>query len=143
MNHLLTLTIFLADDDQDDRMLFTEALINLGSFIDIRAFDNGVDLLATLLEPEVALPDIIFLDLNMPLMNGEECLDNLKNEPKLSAIPVVIYSSYIDTELMAVLQGKGADHFLQKPNTFPNLQLRLEQVILSITSLNAKIKRCS
>ena len=89
MNHLLTLTIFLADDDQDDRMLFTEALINLGNFIDIRTFDNGVDLMATLLEPEVALPDIIFLDLNMPLMNGEECLDDLKNEPKLSAIPVV------------------------------------------------------
>ncbi len=135
MKHL-TLSLFLADDDQDDRMLFQEALLNLPYDIKVRNFDNGVDLMAALLEYEVVLPNIIFLDLNMPLMNGEECLDDIKNEASLATIPIVIYSSYIDNDKIALLQEKGADRFLQKPNTFPHLQLMLEQVILSITAMD-------
>jgi CheY-like chemotaxis protein len=137
----LTLSLFLADDDQDDRMLFQEALLNLSYDIVVRTFDNGVDLMGALLENEVALPHIIFLDLNMPLMNGIECLDDIKNEPSLTTIPIVIYSSFIDNEKIALLHDKGANRFLQKPNTFPRLQLMLEQVILSIITMNAN-KNC-
>ncbi|MFD2790082.1 DNA-binding transcriptional regulator NtrC [Arenibacter antarcticus] len=126
------LTVFLADDDQDDRSLFLEALVGLPFKTKIKIFDNGVDLMADLLDPNSSLPDILFLDLYMPLMTGEECLQDIRNEPTLVKIPVVIYSGYFDISKINLLRNKGANRFLQKPSSFNELQTLLEQSILSI-----------
>jgi len=116
------LLIYLADDDQDDRLLFREALDEIDEGIAIEDFDNGVTLMDNLLNKNKPLPDIIYLDLNMPLMNGEECLHDIKNEFELSQIPIVIYSTYVDVESANSLQEKGANLFLEKPDTFNKLK---------------------
>ena len=126
------LSLFLADDDLDYRTLFLEALDRLGIRAQIRTFDNGVDLMADLLDLNTDLPDILYLDLNMPLMTGEECLYDIRNEQTLAEIPIVIYSGYYDDRNIEMLREKGADRFLQKPTSFTALQELIERSILSI-----------
>ncbi|NNE76337.1 MAG: response regulator [Pricia sp.] len=130
------LFIFLADDDEDDQKLFCEALSEVYPSIKINTFDNGVDLMAALLKLNKESPDIIFLDLNMPLMNGEECLDDIKNEPQLRNIPIVIYSGYIEKSKLEVLQNKGANRYLQKPYSYGELKSLLERCVQSIIFQN-------
>lgn len=126
------LSLFLADDDVDDRTIFSEAIAGLPLGPQIRTFDNGVDLMADLLDGDSLLPDILFLDLNMPLMTGEECLQDIRNEPKLDKLPVIIYSGYYDINKINLLQKKGADRFLQKPTSFNSLQTLIERSIMSV-----------
>ncbi|CAH8282132.1 CheY-like chemotaxis protein [Mariniflexile fucanivorans] len=116
------LLIYLADDDNEDRMLFKEALDELNMNVAVEDFDNGVTLMEHLLMAGKPLPDAIYLDLNMPLMNGEECLNDIRNEPQLSKIPIIIYSTYIDEAMADTLQNKGANWYLMKPSTFGNLK---------------------
>lgn len=126
------LSLFLADDDLDDRSLFLEALTGLQFGNRIKTFDNGVDLMADLLDRNTDLPDILFLDLNMPMMTGEECLSDIRNEQRLAEIPIIIYSGFYDDTKIKVLHEKGANRFLQKPPSFNNLQELIERSILSI-----------
>ncbi|WP_100614385.1 response regulator [Confluentibacter citreus] len=119
---LKPLLIYLADDDNEDRMLFKEALDDIDMNVSIEDFDNGVTLMVNLLDVNKPLPDMIYLDLNMPLMNGEECLNDIRNEPRLSHIPIVIYSNYADKSISDELQKKGANLYLVKPNSFKMLK---------------------
>src|SRR5690606_40563743 len=95
---------------------------------------NGVTLIDNLLNKNKPLPDLIYLDLNMPLMNGEECLHDIKNEPELSQIPIIIYSTYVDQAGAASLQLKGADLYLQKPDSFNKLKNLLKKSLDLIKS---------
>ncbi len=122
---LQTLLIYLADDDKEDRMLFKEALDEIDMNISIEDFDNGVTLMDNLLKVDKPLPHVIYLDLNMPLMNGEECLNDIRNEPRFSNIPIIIYSTYADTPISNELQKKGANLYLVKPNSFEKLKYLL------------------
>ncbi len=131
--------IYLVDDDKDDRDLFTEVLSELSLKTEIATFNNGVDLMANLLDQNQKLPDVIFLDLNMPLMNGEECLADIRREPQLYAIPVVIYSTYFDEHKVALLREKGADRYLQKPTSYDQLKVSIERTITSLNQKNDKI----
>ncbi len=128
-----TYSIYLADDDEDDRQLFTEALEELPFELKVDTFSNGVDLMANLLNPETPLPDIIFLDLNMPLMNGEECLADIRGEKELYKIPIVIYSTSFDIFKVELLHKKGADRYLQKPKTFTKLKSTVQKAIESLS----------
>ncbi len=127
--------IFLADDDFDDRQLFSEALEELPFLVEVVTFDNGVTLMAELLKPETKLPDLIFLDLNMPLMNGEECLADIRDESKFANIPIIIYSNYLDIPKVELLYSKGANRFLKKPEQFSKLKSALSYCIESIESI--------
>ncbi|GGW45443.1 hypothetical protein GCM10007383_32290 [Arenibacter certesii] len=113
-------------------MLFLEAIDEILLETETKTFDNGVDLMAKLLENDAPLPDLIFLDLNMPLMTGEECLVDIRNEPRLAEIPIIIYSGYMDYDKINLLRKKGANKYLQKPSSFKSLQGLIEQGILSI-----------
>ena len=125
-------TIYLADDDADDRLFFQEALEELKGSLSFQSFDNGVTLMDSLLKTESKLPDIIFLDLNMPLMNGYECLSDIRDEPKLSHLSVVVYSTIVDPVEVDLLQEKGANLYLQKPTSFNQLKLSLKKCITFI-----------
>lgn len=119
---LQPLLIYLADDDNEDRMLFKEALDEINMNVHIEDFDNGVTLMDNLLKADKPLPDVIYLDLNMPLMTGDECLHDIKNEPQLSNIPIVIYSTHADISIINELKIKGANLYLVKPNSFAKLK---------------------
>ena len=123
--------IFLVDDDHDDRQLFSEALEAIKMDYRITTFTNGVDLMANLIDSSTELPNYIFLDLNMPLMNGEECLDDIRGELNFTNIRVVIYSGYYDEIEVNRLLEKGADQYLQKPKSFNELKTQINNCFIS------------
>lgn len=133
------LLIFLADDDEDDCMFFSDALQELSMKTEVKTFGNGVDLMASLLNGESILPDLVFLDLYMPLMDGEECLADIRDEDSLTDIPVIMYSTSFDEEKINILKEKGADRYLQKPSSYTELITGLRCTIESIGAQESKM----
>lgn len=116
-----TVNIYLADDDNDDRELFNDALKEISIPTKVTEFSNGVDLMDALFSNR-ALPEAVFLDLHMPLMNGFECLTDIRSFPQFSQIKIFVYStSYHEMEVNQ-LKKDGANHYLQKPNSFQLLK---------------------
>ncbi|HET6226254.1 MAG TPA: response regulator [Bacteroidia bacterium] len=107
-------TFFLIDDDEDDRELFEVALEKIHIPIKFKSAANGIEALQSL-QVDVALPDYIFLDLNMPQMDGRECLIALKNDTRLAQIPVIIFSTSNDPRDKEDTQKLGAIDFITKP----------------------------
>jgi CheY-like chemotaxis protein len=121
--------ILLADDDEDDRALFTDALQELYSKVKLTTAKNGVDLMRLLETWKGTLPDVIFLDLNMPLKNGVECLDEIKAQEELKKLPVVILSTSSQKETMDMLFKKQASMYIKKPGTYPELKTAIEKTL--------------
>ncbi len=80
--------VLIAEDDEDDRMFFETALRESAEYADFKFVENGRQLIDYLSSRD-SLPDLIFLDLNMPLMDGRETLKVIRSDPKLKGIPVV------------------------------------------------------
>src|SRR5687768_14961993 len=87
------MNFLLVDDDPDDTLLFKEVLHEVNSSVGFASAANGKAALSLLRSGTIPLPQIIFLDLNMPLMNGKECLMEIKQDPELMHIPVIIYTT--------------------------------------------------
>lgn len=121
-----TIKIYLADDDRDDRELFLEALAEIPLNTQVTQFEDGVDLMDELFSA-TSLPHVIFLDLHMPLMNGFECLTDIRSFPQFSEIKIVVYSSVYHQREVDQLQDEGANHYLQKPHSFVQLKSLLFQ----------------
>ena len=109
--------LFLAEDDVEDLEFFIDIVSGISPDIQISVAKNGIELLS-LLESEKQLPDFIFLDLNMPLKNGIECLQEIKKSSKWGHIKTVILSTSCPPEQKKELYIMGADLCLQKPNSF-------------------------
>jgi len=127
-NHLVK-NIFIADDDSDDLNLFEDALREISKDSRLTKAKDGRQLmqfLDTIVPPP---PDIIFLDLNMPLKNGFECLDEIKHSSKFKHIPVVIFSTSDQSEAVNRVYEQGAHHFLKKPSSFPLLKQAIQKVL--------------
>ncbi len=120
--------IFLVDDDEDDQLFFTDALKEIDPTIECAVAKNGKEAIKILSELK-QLPDVIFLDLNMPFMNGFECLKILKTEIKLSIIPIVIFTTSNDPRDVQLTHRLGAEVFLSKPNDFNQLKQKLEHIL--------------
>jgi CheY-like chemotaxis protein len=123
--------VYLSDDDQDDRELFTEALSHANSNFKLVATRNGQELLQEL-NGNDPLPDIIFLDINMPVKNGIETLKELRQDPRMALLPVVMYSTSNDAELIHTTKALGANLYFIKPADFNYLISKLTEV-LSLT----------
>jgi CheY-like chemotaxis protein len=121
--------ILLADDDEDDRALFSDALQEVYGKVRLTTAKNGVDLMRLLESWKGSLPDVIFLDLNMPLKNGFECLEEIKSEQRLKELPVVILSTSSQKETMDILFKKRASMYIRKPGTYPELKSAIEQTL--------------
>lgn len=122
-------TFALADDDPDDASLFQEALLEIDPAIVVERAANGLELLDKMKSRDFHTPDIIFLDINMPEMNGWECLSELKNDQHLKAIPVVMYSTSSNVYDKTKATKLGAVFFYTKPDTFQDLKKFLAQLI--------------
>jgi len=120
--------IFLVDDDVDDQLFFTDALKDIDSSISCSIANNGKEALDCL-NRLTRLPEILFLDLNMPFMNGYECLSKLKNEVRFSRIPVVIFTTSSDPKDAEITHQLGAEVFLSKPSEFRQLREKLEKIL--------------
>lgn len=121
--------IILADDDEDDRMFFKDVFDELKIKTAVETVNNGKELLERINDHSIQLPNIIFLDLNMPIMNGLECLKEIKKNPRFQEIVIAIYStssSKQDVENTFIL---GANIYINKPNDFPSLKKVLTEVV--------------
>ena len=126
--------IILADDDADDRDFFADALNEISVQTELTTANDGIELMTALEETvtEPPPPHVIFLDLNMPRKNGFECLKEIRDTQKLKNIPVVIFSTSSNENIIDTTFSLGANCYICKPNTH---QL-LKQVIEKVLALN-------
>ena len=126
---LHTMNIALADDDEDDRMLFKEAIEEIKIKTNLSLFNNGQELMEYLTLPKVELPQIIFLDLNMPIKNGMQCLNEVRNNPCLKELMVAIYSTSCSESDIEETFINGANIYINKPNSFGGLKNAIDKVL--------------
>ncbi|MGV3696873.1 response regulator [Flavobacterium sp.] len=121
--------IILADDDEDDRMLFTDAFDELKINTKVNTFNDGVELMDYLNSPNAILPNVLFLDLNMPKKNGIECLYEIKKDSKFSEIAIAIFSTSSSEEHIEETFVQGANIYIKKPSDFTTLKKVLSEVV--------------
>ncbi|GAA4766905.1 MULTISPECIES: response regulator [Flavobacterium] len=121
--------IILADDDEDDRLFFTDAFSELKISTKVQTYNDGVELMNYLNEDDVVLPNVLFLDLNMPRKNGIECLQEIKSNDKFKDIAIAIYSTSSSEEHIEETFVLGANVYIKKPNDFNTLKKFLSDVI--------------
>jgi CheY-like chemotaxis protein len=122
----------LNDDDTDDRELFCEALATVDPVIVCEQATDGAEALGRLLNKEISEPDIIFLDINMPVMNGWQFLTKLKNDDRYKDIPVIMYSTSSNVKDRRTADEMGALCFVTKPHAFRLLQNILGVVVTHV-----------
>ncbi len=117
MAHLTTTHILLADDDPEDQELLKEALMQKQPNTDVASVWNGQELLSYLETcPDETLPCLILLDYKMPVLNGPEALDRLKDDTSYASIPKDVWSTSSQQQYVDTCLGKGATRFFTKPN---------------------------
>jgi len=136
MHENITLNILLADDDKDDRQFFSMALDGISIATKLESVVDGEKLMDYLSENMHQLPDVIFLDLNMPRKNGFECLSEIKLNQKLNQLQVVIFSTSFEQEVVNLLYHNGAKYYIRKPSGF----LQFKKIINHTVSLIAQKK---
>jgi CheY-like chemotaxis protein len=108
--------ILLADDDRDNCFFFKEALSSLPIPVKLTTVDDSERLMNYLSENSLKLPDVLFLDLNMPRKNGSECLKEIKLTKEFSGLPVIIYSTSLHEVVANELFKTGAHYYIKKTN---------------------------
>ena len=121
--------IILADDDQDDRDFFSEAFDEIKIKTKLTLFNDGQQLMNHLLKSDTFLPNILFLDLNMPLKSGVECLHEIKQNDQLKDIAIAIYSTSASDEDIEETFISGANIYIKKPSDFNVLKKILSDVV--------------
>lgn len=129
MNHD-ALHILLAEDDDDDRLFFKDAIEEVKVKSVVTMVNDGVELMNYLTKPEIKLPNLVFLDLNMPRKNGMECLKEIRKNNKLKDLSIAIYStSGLEKDIEETFIN-GANIYIKKPNDFEVLKNILAKVII-------------
>jgi len=125
--------ILLADDDMDDCRFFREALEALPISTSEKVVNDGEELMQLLTNTVEKLPQVLFLDLNMPRKSGLQCLTEIKNNARLKKIPVVIISTSYDLDVADALYQNGASYYIRKPIGFSQQQELISRAIRLIT----------
>lgn len=140
--------ILLVEDSSADADFFQEVMEANKIQYQLQVFQDGEAALNFLLTNEeqkkIQLPDLIFLDLNLPKVNGKELLRNIKSRENLSSIPVVILSGSNNINDIKEVDSLGATDYIVKPISFPKLQ----QIVSSINNIllkesNEQLNLCS
>lgn len=121
--------IILADDDEDDRLFFTDAFDELKINTKVNTFKDGEELMNYLNNDAALMPNVLFLDLNMPKKTGIECLIEIKASDKMSGIAIVIYSTSASEEDIEKTFVTGANIYIKKPSDFKKLKKVLSEVV--------------
>lgn len=139
---LKQLNILLADDDTDDCIFFKEALGELIISTELTSVHDGEQLMQLLTNETTELPHVLFLDLNMPRKNGFECLLEIKLSKRLNQLPVIIFSTSFEQDVVNLLYKNGAQYFIRKPSEFTQfkniIQESLTRIALGNTSQSTR-----
>jgi CheY-like chemotaxis protein len=127
------MTVLYAEDDIDDYSFFVETLHELIPGVECINAINGLNALE-LLEDLPVKPDVIFLDINMPAMDGKACLKTLKNDLRFRSIPVFIYTTGANPMDIAHCKQLGAKDYIQKPNSITEARRILGGIFASVAS---------
>ena len=119
--------VVLADDDEDDRMFFADAIGSVAPRANLITMSNGEDLISYL-KKETLLPDLIFMDINMPYKNGLECLREIKSNKLLRHLPILIYSTSTNRDHVDVTYRNGASLYIQKPASYTDIKRILKNI---------------
>lgn len=123
----MAIDFLLVDDDNDDSDLISEVLKEIDSGVNYTYAMEGAEAFQILEKDYV--PSIIFLDINMPGMNGWQCLVKLKSNEKYSAIPVIMYSTSSYKHEIEKAFELGALAFFTKPNHYSLLKKNMKMVL--------------
>lgn len=123
------LDILLADDDEDDCLFFKQAIGQLPLGTHLTTVEDGEQLMQLLTQPTPQIPHILFLDVNMPRKNGNECLSEMKLDEKLKKIPVIMMSTSSEQDVINKLYTIGANYFICKPVKASQLKKVIQQAI--------------
>jgi CheY-like chemotaxis protein len=126
----LACNIMIVDDDPDDQELLAEAISEVAPQVNVTFAMNGKDLLVKL-QDAAEIPDLIIIDLNMPGINGFECLVAIKGNPLIKDIPILIYSTSANPEQIDFTHQNGASGYIQKPSSYFAIK-KIASKILSV-----------
>lgn len=131
--------ILLADDSPDEHFLFIHTIKGIDKNVRVTTVTNGEELITRLEKEDTELPDIIFLDINMPLKNGKESLADIRADSRLKELPVIIYSTSDEKKDIEETFQLGANLYVKKPQDF----IELEDILAGVIRLyrNEGIKR--
>ena len=132
--HLKQLNILLADDDIDDCAFFKKAVEGFPISTYFTAVHDGEQLMKRLTNETNELPDVLFLDLNMPRKSGFECLEEIKLNKKLKQLPVIIFSTSFEQAVVNLLYKNGAQYFIRKPSDFLQFKKIIHQTLALMTT---------
>lgn len=124
-----SISVLLADDDEDDRYFFKQAFTELKLQINLYMVNDGVELMNYLTTTTTELPDMLFLDLNMPRKSGLECLKEIKSNEYFKNITVAIYSTSAAERDIEQTFIEGANIYIKKPNNFKTLKKVLKKAV--------------
>lgn len=124
----MTRYIMVVDDDLDDIQLFQEALTEIEPALECKIAGNGMEALA-LLESAIVKPDLIFVDMNMPLLNGKDFIKMIRQNKIYNSIRLFLYSTADMSSQQPELVSIGASGFLRKPTSYIALRDGLSEVI--------------
>jgi CheY-like chemotaxis protein len=124
------MNVLYADDDVDDREIFCEVIKEINPAIKVVLGKDGIETLK-ILSVQKELPDLIFLDINMPRMDGIECLVKIKSDDRLKGIPVIIYSTTSNKSDVTKISLLGASDFILKGNSYESVKESLHKILTS------------
>jgi CheY-like chemotaxis protein len=123
------LNILLADDDTDDCQFFKKVLDELSLSTRLTTVHDGEQLMQLLANETDELPHVLFLDLNMPRKNGFECLAEIKLSKRLMQLPVIVFSTSFEQEVVNLLYKNGAQYFIRKPSDFSQFKKIIQHTL--------------
>ena len=130
---------FFIDDDLDDQEIFSLVIREISDDITCVFANDGINALEIIKANDSFIPDWIFIDVNMPRMNGIKCLSEIKKFNHLEHVPVFIYSTSAEISVVQESKRMGATRFIKKYIDTNDLKEELSQIILSKTHNNANL----
>tara|TARA_R110000868_G_scaffold52107_5_gene164877 strand:+ start:2629 stop:3081 length:453 start_codon:yes stop_codon:yes gene_type:complete len=129
ISHKDSMRILIADDDEDDRTFFSDAMMELKMNNELTLFNDGKDLMEYLSNPDIVLPHLLFLDLNMPRKSGFECLKEIRSDIRFKEVSIAIYSTSSSEKDIEETFIEGANIYIKKPNDFTKLKKVIKEVL--------------
>lgn len=118
--------ILMADDDKEDFFILKEAAEKASETLTVSYAGNWLELWRFILK---TLPDMVFLDINMPVKDGIECLQLLRNERKYDNVPIMIYSTSVSKGDIDKAYQNGANYFIVKPNAIDDITNIIKKLV--------------
>ncbi|GAC1311728.1 MAG: hypothetical protein NVSMB24_31860 [Mucilaginibacter sp.] len=131
----------IIDDDQDDQEIFLMCVRKISRNINCMTMDDGIEALSMLTSKPQYIPDYIFVDVNMPKMNGIDCLRALKGIDRLKDTKIFMYSTTSETSTLNESKRLGANDFIVKPPKTEELKEKLSTIFEIVSKMNIQHPR--